>query len=190
VTNEYRRQPGTLFERGPMPVGPTPVLDRGQRAGKTALGRGLPHHVLAIPRLSPRVGEAEEVERWVLAVWGHPTTSLRAEVDEARLVRMQLEAESAKPFLQHVPYRSLVELRALHAGCLLGSLRHPPRRSRRTGQPSVLTSPNLFSTRHHQRFACARLSQPCLPRSCPDVSATFTTVAFDDSGLRWLEIST
>jgi hypothetical protein len=29
-------------------------------------------------------------------------------------------------------------------------------------------------------------SQPCLPESCPDVSATFTTIAFDDSSLRWL----
>ena len=90
MTDEYRRQPGTLFGRGPMPVGPAPVLDRGQRAGKTALGRGLPHHVLAIPRLSPRVGEAEEVERLCLAVWWRPAMMLRTEVDEARLVRMQL----------------------------------------------------------------------------------------------------
>src|SRR5260370_9018963 len=30
-----------------------------------------------------------------------------------------------------------------------------------------------------QRFACARLSQPCLPESCPDFSPTFTTIAFD-----------
>jgi hypothetical protein len=116
VTNEYRRQPGALFVRGPMPVGPAPILDRGQRAGKTALGRGLPHHVLAIPRLSPRVGEAEEVERWILAVWGRPTTSLRAEVDEARLVRMQLEAEPAKPFPQHVhnPLGIVVGLESHH----------------------------------------------------------------------------
>jgi hypothetical protein len=31
---------------------------------------------------------------------------------------------------------------------------------------------------------------PCLPESCPDVSATFTTIAFDNSSLRWLEINT
>src|SRR5258708_17486220 len=37
--------------------------------------------------------------------------------------------------------------------------------------PSVLTSPNPLSTLH-RRFACARLSQPCLPGSSPDVSAT------------------
>ena len=41
-----------------------------------------------------------------------------------------------------------------------------------------------------QRFACARLSQPCLSESCSDFSATFTTIAFDNSSLRWLEIST
>ena len=41
-----------------------------------------------------------------------------------------------------------------------------------------------------QRFACARLSQSCLSKSCSDFSATFTTIAFDDSSLRWLEIST
>src|SRR6202051_1753151 len=29
-----------------------------------------------------------------------------------------------------------------------------------------------------RRFACARLSQPCLPGSCPGVSATLTTIAF------------
>jgi hypothetical protein len=39
-----------------------------------------------------------------------------------------------------------------------------------------LTSSNRFSTRH-QRFACARLSQPCLTGSCPAVSATLTTMA-------------
>jgi hypothetical protein len=39
-------------------------------------------------------------------------------------------------------------------------------------------------------FACARLSQPCLTGSCPAVSATLTTIAFDDSSLRWLEINT
>jgi hypothetical protein len=36
------------------------VLDCGQRTGKAAFGRRLPHHVLAVPRLSPGVGEAEE----------------------------------------------------------------------------------------------------------------------------------
>jgi len=35
-----------------------------------------------------------------------------------------------------------------------------------------------------------RLSQSCLPESCSGFSATFTTIAFDDSSLRWLEINT
>jgi hypothetical protein len=43
----------------------------------------------------------------------------------------------------------------------------------------VLTSSNPLSTLH-RRFACARLSQPYLSESCPDVSATFTTI-----GGRW-----
>jgi hypothetical protein len=41
-----------------------------------------------------------------------------------------------------------------------------------------------------RRFAYARLSQPCLPESCPGVSATLTTIAFDDSSVRWLETGT
>src|SRR5258707_4635710 len=68
------------------------------------------------------------------------------------------------------------ESRRLHAGCNLGSLRHPPSLSRRTGHPSVLTSSKQISTLL-QRFAYARLSRPCLTGSCPDFSATFTTMA-------------
>ena len=79
--------------------------------------------------------------------------------------------------------------RHLHAGCRSGSIRHPPSRSRRKGHPPVLTSPNPLSTLL-QWFACARLSRPCLPESCPGVSATLTTTAFVRSSLRWLEIST
>jgi hypothetical protein len=90
----------------------------------------------------------------------------------------------------HVPYESLVELRAASmpdaARAVSG---HLPSSSRRMSQPPVLTSSNPISTRH-QRFACARLSQPCLPGLCPGVSATLTTIAFDDSSLRWLEINT
>src|SRR5215831_13717864 len=73
--------------------------------------------------------------------------------------------------------------------CRSDSLRYPPSSSRRKGHPPVLASPNPISTLL-QRFACARLSQPCLPGSCPGVSATLTTIAFDNSSLRWLEIST
>src|SRR5262249_51319397 len=38
----------------------------------------------------------------------------------------------------------------------------------RKGHPPVLTSSNPLSTLL-QRFACARLSRPCLPKSCPGV---------------------
>jgi len=48
-----------------------------------------------------------------------------------------------------------------------------------------LTSSNPLSTLH-QRFACARLSGPYLPGSCPDVSATLTTIALYDSSLQRL----
>src|SRR5258706_11600139 len=68
------------------------------------------------------------------------------------------------------------ESRHLHAGCRLGSLRHPPSLSRRLGQPSVLTSSKQLSTLL-EWFAYARLSRPCLTGSCPDFSATFTTMA-------------
>jgi hypothetical protein len=53
----------------------------------------------------------------------------------------------------------------------------------------VLASSNPLSTRH-QWFACTRLSQSYLPKSRSNFSATVTTIAFDDSSLRWLEINT
>src|SRR5215475_2213416 len=90
----------------------------------------------------------------------------------------------------HVPYKSLVELRAAYMPDAAWAVSvHPPSCSRRKGHPPVLTSSKPLST-VHRRFACARLSQPCLLGSCPNVSATFTTIAFDDSSLRSLEITT
>src|ERR1700719_4264602 len=71
----------------------------------------------------------------------------------------------------------------------LGQSQASPELIPEEGSPPVLTSPNPHSTLL-QQFACARLSRPCLPESCPGVSATLTTIAFDDSSLRWLEIST
>src|ERR1700747_1517791 len=63
VAPHHHRQMGVLAPDGLMPVGPTPICNRRQRAGVTALGRYLPHHILACPRLAPRVGKAEEGER-------------------------------------------------------------------------------------------------------------------------------
>ena len=90
----------------------------------------------------------------------------------------------------HVPYKSQIELRAAYMPDAAWAVSvHPPSLSRKMGQPPVLTSSNRFSTLH-RRFTCVRLSQSCLPESCFGFSATFTTIAFDDSSLRWLEIST
>jgi hypothetical protein len=86
----------------------------------------------------------------------------------------------------HVPYRSLIELRAAYTPDAARSVSgHPPSLSRRNVHPAVLTSPNPISTLQKQ-FACARLSRSCLR---PDVSATLTTVAFDHNRSRWLGIS-
>jgi len=77
--------------------------------------------------------------------------------------------------------------RRLHAGCRSGRIRASPELILEEGSPPVLTSPNPLSTLL-QRFACARLSRPCLPKSSPGVSATLTTTAFVRSSLWWLEI--
>src|SRR5258708_9988654 len=74
------------------------------------------------------------------------------------------------------------ESRHLHAGCRLSSLRHPPSLSRRMGQPSVLKSSKQISTLL-QQFAYARLSRLSLTAATPALSATLTTMPFDDSSL-------
>src|SRR6516225_8533200 len=57
----------------------------------------------------------------------------------------------------HVPYQSLVELRAAYMpDAARAGFRVLPDFSQRQGQPPVLTSPNPLSTLH-RRFACARL---------------------------------
>ena len=90
----------------------------------------------------------------------------------------------------HVPYKSQIELRAAYMPDAAWAVSvHPSSLSRKMGQPPVLTSSNRISTLH-RRFTCVRLSQSCLPKSCSGFSATFTTIAFDDSSLRWLEINT
>src|SRR5216683_6789811 len=90
----------------------------------------------------------------------------------------------------HVPYKSQIELRAAYMPDAAWAVSvHLPSLSREKGQPPVLTSPNPLSTLL-QRFACARLSQSYLSKSCSDFSATLTTMAFNRSSLRWLEINT
>ncbi len=120
-------------------------------------------------------------------LWGSPPLSGASVLSASRLEPLVPFPWHRRPG-SHVPYKSLIELRAVYmpdaAWAVSG---HPPSRSRR--HPPVLASSNPLSTLH-RRFACARLSQSCLPESCPGVSATLTTIAFDDSSLRWLEIST
>jgi hypothetical protein len=90
----------------------------------------------------------------------------------------------------HVPYKSQIEFRAAYMPDAAWAVSvHPPSLSRKMGQPPVLTSSNRFSTLQ-KRFACARLSQFCLPDSCSGFSATFTTVTFDHSSLRCLRSAT
>ena len=59
--------------------------------------------------------------------------------------------------------------------------------SRRNGNPPVVASSNPLSTRH-QRFACARLSQLTRRDIIPTLTATLTTIAFDDSSLQRFEV--
>ena len=90
----------------------------------------------------------------------------------------------------HVPHKSQIEVRAAYMPDAAWAVSvHPPSLSRKMGQPPVLASSNPLSTLL-QRFACARLSQSYLPESRSDFSATFTTMAFGHSSLRWFEINT
>ena len=57
-----------LVAEGPVAVSPTPVTNCGHCASKPAFGRYLANHVLPVPRPSPDMGQAEEVE-------GGPTTT-------------------------------------------------------------------------------------------------------------------
>ena len=86
-----------------MSVVPAPVGNRRQRAGVTLLCRYLPHDVLAPPRLSPHVGEAEEGERCPIRFRiVLPIGSFAAEIDEARLVGMERELVPRKSLAQNV----------------------------------------------------------------------------------------
>src|SRR5260370_12555450 len=85
----------------------------------------------------------------------------------------------------HVPHKSQIELRSAYMPDAAWAVSvHPPSLSRKMGQPPVLTSSNPISTLP-KRFTYVRLSQSYLPESGSDFSATFTTMAFDHSSLRW-----
>ena|SRR5450631_1848639 len=78
---------GVLVGDGQMPVAPTPIRNRRQRSGVTVLSRYLSHHILACPRLTPNMGEAEEGEGGTVRLWMvSPIWSVVAKINEARLV--------------------------------------------------------------------------------------------------------
>src|SRR5271169_2460397 len=82
-----------LIADGPVPVLPTPVAHRDHRAGKAAFGRDLPDHVLAVPRPSPDMGQAEEVEVGPIRFrMTRALCHLWAEIDEVCLVEMERES--------------------------------------------------------------------------------------------------
>src|SRR5579875_842847 len=62
VPPDHSRQPGVLFTEGPMQIAPTPFRHSRESALVTVFRRYLAHNGLALPGLSPHVGEAEEVE--------------------------------------------------------------------------------------------------------------------------------
>jgi hypothetical protein len=102
VAPHHHRQMGMLVADGLMPVGPTPICNRRQRAGVTALGRYLPHHILACPRLAPRVGKTEEGERGTIRLrMVGPIWPVVAEINEVRLVEMECESIPCKSLTQN-----------------------------------------------------------------------------------------
>lgn len=87
----------------------------------------------------------------------------------------------------HVPYESLMRARAVSTpDATRSGSGYPSSLSRENGKPPVSTPSNPLSTLL-RRFACARLPASYLPGSCPDGSATLTTIALDDSSLQRLE---
>ncbi len=69
-----------------VPVSATPVVHGSHRACEAALGRGLAHDRIALPRPHPVMGEAEEVECRALPA---PSGPVRSEVQVPRLVRVE-----------------------------------------------------------------------------------------------------
>ena len=103
VAPHLRNQTSVLLGDRQMPVVPAPVGNRRQRAGVTVLCRYLPHHILARPRLSPYVAEAEEGERGAIRFrMVFPIWSFAAEIDEARLVGMKRELVPRKTLAQYI----------------------------------------------------------------------------------------
>src|SRR5262245_44680007 len=69
VAPHHRGQMSVLLADRLVPVFPTPVAYCRQCTSVTFLCRHLPHHVLALARLSPYVAEAEKGERGTIRAW-------------------------------------------------------------------------------------------------------------------------
>src|SRR5262245_53783737 len=101
-----------------VPVFPAPIAYRRQGTSVTFLCRYLPHHGLALPRLSPYVAEAEKGERGSIRsrmVGG--TWAIAAEIDEACLVGVERELVPSETLAQNVqdPF-GILEIRERHHG--------------------------------------------------------------------------
>jgi Asp-tRNA(Asn)/Glu-tRNA(Gln) amidotransferase A subunit family amidase len=71
----------------------------------------------------------------------------------------------------------------------------PDLASRGPGGLNLMTATQAAAKLRHGSVTSVELIERCLARitareSSPDVAATFTTIAFDDSSLRWFEINT
>jgi hypothetical protein len=74
-----------------------PLRHGRERPGVSIFRRHLPHHVLAVPRRSPHVGEAEEVERCpVRCRMAAAVRPFEPEVHEPRLVRMKAQPDRSR----------------------------------------------------------------------------------------------
>jgi hypothetical protein len=162
-----------------------------QRRLRTMRISGLTHAAFAPALLRFAFRVATHAQGWLPAGWLAFTGRASNPLDHyERFQFTWVIPLSCPPDATHVPHKSQIELRAAYMPDAAWAVSvHPPSSSRKMGQPPVLTSPKPISTLP-KRFACARLSQSYLPESCSGFSATFTTVAFDHSSLRWFEINT
>ncbi len=90
----------------------------------------------------------------------------------------------------HVPYKSLVELRAAYMPDDAWAVSGRVSQADPGGRVTPRFCHRLISFRH---FISGLLALASLNRACRNhvpASATLTTIAFDNGSLRWLEIST
>ncbi|MCP1838486.1 hypothetical protein ACVIHI_000149 [Bradyrhizobium sp. USDA 4524] len=91
-----------LFPERAMQVEPTPFRYGSQRAGITVFCRYLSDDILTLPRLTPYMGEAKEVECGPRRRGMTPTGAFKPEVYEAGLDRMELKPVPTEPLTQHI----------------------------------------------------------------------------------------